>query len=131
MTIYIVTSGAYSDYSIDAVFLDRALADEYCRLDKERDSYDPARVEEWDVSDSVPSLTSYITIEVDYQGTAKEYPRTVWEDDLPEHAPEYAVYRSWLNGFSVWGRDVERVRAIAAELVSMPRDAFKALWERK
>lgn len=28
--VYIVTQGSYSDYGICAVFLDRALADEYC-----------------------------------------------------------------------------------------------------
>jgi len=30
--VYIVTSGSYSDYSIEAVFLDRAKADEYSKL---------------------------------------------------------------------------------------------------
>lgn len=46
-TIYICTSGEYSDYGINAVFTDRELAEAYAR-DFSRDSYGgKIEVEEW------------------------------------------------------------------------------------
>lgn len=36
MKIYVVTSGCYSDYHIDAVFTDRQLADKYAKEDPDR-----------------------------------------------------------------------------------------------
>lgn len=44
--VYIVTSGNYSDYTIDAVFKDKAKAEFYCKCHRE------CSIEEWNFSDS-------------------------------------------------------------------------------
>lgn len=49
MKVYIVTSGCYSDYHINAVFLDKAQAEYYCALHKLED----ADIEEYDTDDHV------------------------------------------------------------------------------
>ena len=54
-SVFIVTSGCWDDYSIDAVFLDREVADKYCLVHNEvynsrleRDTkYEEYEVEEW------------------------------------------------------------------------------------
>lgn len=43
--VYIVTSGCYSDYSIDAVFKDKAKAEFYCKC------HTDCEIEEWNLSD--------------------------------------------------------------------------------
>lgn len=47
MKVYIVTSGCYSDYSIDAVFTDRKKAEMYCAIHNEEDQ----DIEEWETED--------------------------------------------------------------------------------
>lgn len=49
MKVYIVTSGFYSDYHIDAVFLDKAQAEYYCALHNLED----AHIEEYDTDEHV------------------------------------------------------------------------------
>lgn len=49
MKVYIVTSGDYSDYYIDAVFLDKAQAEYYCALHKLEDVH----IEEYDTDENV------------------------------------------------------------------------------
>ena len=49
MKVYIATSGTYSDYHIDAVFLDKAQAENYCALHKLED----ADIEEYDTDEHV------------------------------------------------------------------------------
>lgn len=46
--VYIVTSGEYSDYHIDAVFLDRSLAEAYC------DKYPDTHIEEYIADEEAP-----------------------------------------------------------------------------
>lgn len=47
-TVYIVTSGEYSDYHIDAVFLDRSLAEAYC------DKYPDTEIGEYTADEKAP-----------------------------------------------------------------------------
>jgi len=47
MKVYIVTSGCYSDYSIDAVFTDRKKAEMYCAIHNVEDQ----DIEEWETED--------------------------------------------------------------------------------
>ncbi len=48
MKIYVITSGEYSDYHIDAVFTDKALAEEYADRNPER------RIETYEANKEVP-----------------------------------------------------------------------------
>lgn len=53
MTIYVVTSGQYSDYGIDAVFLDKRKAAIYLAAHEDYEDYfsDTLRIEEWETQD--------------------------------------------------------------------------------
>jgi hypothetical protein len=55
MKIYIVTSGSYSDYHIDAVFTDEEQAKLYCAVHD--NDYDTPGIEEWE-ADEVKLETS-------------------------------------------------------------------------
>lgn len=48
MKIYVVTSGEYSDYHIDAVFLDRKKAMQYCAANKISED---VSIEKWETAD--------------------------------------------------------------------------------
>lgn len=48
-TVYVVTSGSYSDYSINAVFSTREKAERYIDLFCAKNGYDEAGIEEWEL----------------------------------------------------------------------------------
>ena len=48
MKVYVITSGEYSDYGIDAVFTDKALAEEYADRNPSR------RIETYEANKEVP-----------------------------------------------------------------------------
>ncbi len=54
-TIYVVTSGSYSDYGIRAIFSTKEKAEHYVSLSKETDPDEPHGIEEWtlDAMDNV------------------------------------------------------------------------------
>lgn len=53
MKVYIVTSGIYSDYHIDGVFLSQEQAEIYCGAKYDTDfSGDPFYIEEWDTDEN-------------------------------------------------------------------------------
>lgn len=47
--VYLVTSGSYSDYGVNAVFLDKAEAEQYAAELNKCAGHDDADVDEWDV----------------------------------------------------------------------------------
>ena len=59
--VYVVTSGCYSDYQIEAIFSSKEKAELYVatHFDYNRDSYDDAFIEEYDVSDSLINGVAY------------------------------------------------------------------------
>lgn len=54
MKIYIVTYGEYSDYSISAVFTDKAKAEAYAEIQNRGSRYMTYGVEEWDADQALP-----------------------------------------------------------------------------
>lgn len=70
MTIYIVTSGAYSDYSIRAIFADRKKAELYCAM-HERE-YCAPEIEEWETEDgsieTVATVNEYYSAKFSQKG---------------------------------------------------------------
>jgi hypothetical protein len=106
--VYIVTSGSYSDYSIDRVFDDKVLADEYVRIHTEHGGYD-MRVEEYDVNAALPRIEIIYTVEVDETG--EEVCRRSSACDEPEwtsHESSGESYRrdAIARGGSTRGYDV-------------------------
>ena len=61
MKIYVVTSGSYSDYGIDAIFSTKEKAESFVRLGNEKiRNYAKYEVEEWDLdacADQIPRAT--------------------------------------------------------------------------
>jgi hypothetical protein len=51
MKVYVVTSGTYSDYRINGVFLVRRMAENFCALQHDIEEYDDLRIEEYDTDD--------------------------------------------------------------------------------
>lgn len=81
MKIYIVTSGEYSSYHIDGVFLDREKAEYYCAVHKYNDCYgysESMMVEEYDAEDDNIQATpineiKYFKIVFDNKGNVLDY----------------------------------------------------------
>lgn len=51
MKIYVVTSGCYSDYGIDAVFVDKKEAAKFAAVKNKSDSYTTYRIESYETAD--------------------------------------------------------------------------------
>lgn len=59
MKVYIVTSGTYSDYHIDGVFIDRKMAEVFCAVHHDADDmFDDIRIEEYDTDDYLVTFRS-------------------------------------------------------------------------
>lgn len=55
MQVYVVTSGEYSDYGINAIFSTRELAQEYVDLKEFTDEYETYHIQSWEVNNLHPS----------------------------------------------------------------------------
>lgn len=68
MKIYIVTSGCYSDYGIDAVFLDEKEAEKYIATKNKEDSWhDNYGIEEYETQDGKINIGNNV-IGYEYEG---------------------------------------------------------------
>lgn len=47
--VFVVTSGQYSDYGVDAIFTTKELAENFINAFKSDSSYDEKNIEEWDL----------------------------------------------------------------------------------
>ena len=72
--VYIVTTGSYSDYHIEAVFSKKELADEYCK--RAGSSYD---IEEWQLDEPIPDVC--FLVEMSKSGEVFSVEKTI--DDTP------------------------------------------------
>lgn len=72
--VFIVTSGLYSDYGINAVFSSRELADNYINGDEDY------RIEEYDI-DTKEKNEKYIKVEMDINGNTKDVEEFYSTDD--------------------------------------------------
>lgn len=64
---YVVTSGEYSDYRVEAVYLSKSLAKQHAKLARH------TRVEPYPVRDSVPKQMSYLTWTFKKEGDFPSY----------------------------------------------------------
>ena len=134
---YVVTSGIYSDYSIDMVTLNKNNADEYCKIHNEYyrrshniaqddgNGYDEHEVEEWILDDFDPSEvarktyaclmnieTGIITNEANGIAMANINLRTT------ANTPYLRSMRPWEKGYSVYAKSYisfEHARKVAAD----------------
>lgn len=89
MKVYVVTSGSYSDYHINAVFTDQKMANAYVEQFNRGDRYDPADIEEWDADQPFPC----------WSADMNRYLVTAPDDD-PEGDPHWWAHE--------WSLDMER-----------------------
>ncbi len=68
--VYIVTSGEYSDYCIEAVFLDRSSAEKYCAAQSDNDWWQDYRIEEYDIGciEGEENYRKIISLTIDENG---------------------------------------------------------------
>lgn len=55
-TVYLVTSGEYSDYCVDAVYLDKEQAELHVERGNATEKYADYALEEWELSDKAPEI---------------------------------------------------------------------------
>ena len=81
--VYVVTSGEYSDYGINRIFLDRDLAEVYCAVHHNDSPYDEDRpqIEVWEISDE-----SDIKVDKIY----KVY-KALWFSQTIQHRPNQPI----------------------------------------
>lgn len=79
-TVYVVTSGKYSDYGIEAVFLDKEKAEQYVEIANvgEYDPYDESRIEEYESDQDFVGQTTWMFY-MDRDGNTKRTPRVYGE----------------------------------------------------
>lgn len=99
--VYIVSSGCYSDYAIDRVFLDRENAEKYIKLTDNH--WDSCRIEEYDTDDN-KEFTEIVYIDGEYiKGSQSssdkdrievKIKRTNTLDDTEENVKQNYFYQS-------------------------------------
>jgi hypothetical protein len=104
-TVYLVTDGEYSDYSVRAVATTKALAEEI----KAAAKFD--RIEEMPLLDAMPTpYTLYVRERVgrgDYERTEVVWPWDEWLHNVPKNGRP--VYKKFPVGWRVAGRDKAQV----------------------
>lgn len=120
MKIYVITSGMYSDYGIEAIFLDKEKAENYVKYHGSGGYYgDLPSIEEWDTSDEEYQMQADGHYVVSYSeciwvGSGKnEYPRNEYTECklMPPDAPSHVLeernllyptdYSEWLWYLSI------------------------------
>ena len=107
MKVYVITKGAYSDYRIVGVSLDKKRAKEIAKaVDESKESWlYEARVEEYD-TDLFATCLRYLV----------NYVHNRWEatvDDYDEHQTNYAYHD---KSFIVYAKDEEHAIKIAQDM---------------
>ena len=120
MKIYVVTEGTYSDYHIEAVFDDEALADELARLRNELQSAD-CQVEEYELNALADKIKQGLLL---WRVVMLKNGDTDWVHEAAGYYPEILVSIPKLIGrrqteamlyATVWAKDKEHAIKIANE----------------
>ena len=75
--VYIVTSGDYSDYSIDSVFSSREAAEKRCAVWRQEDLWDEPRIEEYELEDG-----SNVIVEQVYKAIAFDQRCVFYQNEI-------------------------------------------------
>jgi hypothetical protein len=137
--IFVVTSGAYSDYGIDTIFSTRELAQEFIDFFKKRDNWDVYKIEEWEldkynlgykgkrkpftvsiekngdveiVREGMPyeEYSSDLNFIVEYYGFEDLTANIVVFADDEKHAVKIAnEKRTWILANNLWGEEIKEL----------------------
>lgn len=108
-TIYVVTEGVYSEYSIIGVFDDKSLAEKMASF-----SCNDGRVEEYTLNPFAPELSeglSHFTVWMNRDGSLKYEAHAA--TPLQEANPSLYIYRTGEMCFSCFARDKEHAVKMA------------------
>jgi len=124
-SIWMVTSGEYSDYRVRVAFRDKALAEAHAaaRSDHDRDYYGDTRVEELRLADVPPARVEVYKETWQFREDRKGLPtpwirvEEVWDYDAPEGPYYWLFHRYGPQGIlNVTGTDREAVKAVGLEI---------------
>lgn len=104
-TIYVVTSGEYSDYHIDAAFTDKALAEDFA------DTIIDSRIEEYAANEKVEKTEYWWRVELGEHIEEPVICRSGIAHDLVERY--YQKYKTY--SFTVKASGIKKAKAIALE----------------
>lgn len=133
-TAYIVTSGEYSDYGINWVFLDKDLAEAAARrVSPNPDEYGAYRVEEYEIREALPEIRDRLSLSCDVHPDGTVTPGVVGGEQIsPEVGREewpdcesrvYAITGLGRDHVTVYvhGFDHDRVRKRYSEAVAQAK----------
>ncbi len=116
MIVYMVTSGEYSSYRVEGLFINKILAERFAN-----DHY--GDVEEMTVLDQLPTRVPrhWAGVELLQYGTIKPLRYWVsddeWSHQITEEEREHTEYRPAKRGYIGWIRAVAETRERATELL--------------
>lgn len=90
MFVYVVTSGSYSDYGIDAIFSVKEDAEKYAELMDKNYKYVNHNVEEWAIDAGLPRLYYGVRFARDIDRTSNTLTNEAVLSELP---PSYTMVR--------------------------------------
>jgi hypothetical protein len=132
-TAYVVTSGTYSDYRIQRIYTDRALAESFMERLKAStycaDEEDGPRIEEWAVTDRVPNQVRWHTAQGDSSRLDQDLQlnhEDHWDDGAQ---PPTDPYTTEFGGgsFRVYSKDRERAIKVASDRLAFERAKAEGL----
>lgn len=115
MFVYVVTSGSYSDYGIDAIFSTKELAETYVSRMDNNSSYSGYNIEEWPIDAGLPRLFYGVRLAREFdQENKKLTEEAILSEMRPEHRVERPKTNVYLRGDSwegiAWGSSYDVAR---------------------
>ena len=121
-TAYVVTQGAYSDYQIVDVFLDKALAERFvAEMQKGASDYaDPYEIEEWKITSAVEERVPVTVVKYSQQDGLFESTEYDWRSAAPTR-PEVTVFCAGWRGLRARCVDAALARKAMQDRIAQMR----------
>lgn len=121
MKVYVVTSGSYSDYGINAIFSTKELAEEYIK-EVWKNSTSCNGVNEWELDTDDPNKfkdKKFFQIKMNFEGDVKEIIKgdfNDWLDRVGEESDYYETFNTNLGICTCWAKDIDTAIKITNDL---------------
>jgi hypothetical protein len=122
-TLYVVTSGTYSDYHIEGVFSTRELAEKWIdevRVKRGTSYWYNAHndIEEYELDKFVEETSAYVYTICDHLGidTPKNEESCQWIEDVSPYTPAHYIASAYRTEYKGYGKTIEHARRAASEL---------------
>lgn len=117
-TIYVVTSGEYSDYGIEAIFDTREKAELYCAYQNSAERGETAEIEEWELNNYYTPLQRGLSFFlVQFLDITKGDAEVVKQRAGEERESSYQNYQKETRNYStaLWAKDAQAALKIGNE----------------